>query len=558
MADALPWVAKGIEWGNGVLDGSIPAGTYVRLAVERFVADLERDDWEYEFDPDQAELWLDFLSQLRHVKGRRFAGNPFEPSGWQCFATMNIYGWVTKDTRLRRFTEVYIEVPRKNGKSFWAGGLALGHLCIDEEPGAEVYTGATSEKQAWEVFRPARQICLRADMSWLVNTYGIEVNAKSLTVPMEGSRFEPLIGNPGDGASPSFAVVDEFHEHKSSDLVETMATGMGARDQGMLFQITTAGTDFGGPCREKHSDVVNILKGSAEDDTVFGMIFSIDEEDEPNWDTEEALVKANPNWDVMNQKFILSQLAKARRSATAQNSYKTKHLNLWVGAKVSWMNMLAYQRCRKKTLRLKDFVGYRCFAALDLASKTDIADLVLLFPPQKKRSRWTVFAKHYLPEDTVENGNPRYQAWFEDGWLTATPGNVTDFSYIADDLDEIKSKHELVAVPYDPFQATQFATERAAEGYPMLEYGATVKNFSEPMKQLEALVLQRAIDFEIDPVLMWMFGNVVARLDKKDNIFPNKEREGNKIDGVVATIMALACAVAEVDDGGSIYEKTAL
>jgi phage terminase large subunit-like protein len=210
------------------------------------------------------------------------------------------------------------------------------------------------------------------------------------------------------------------------------------------------------------------------------------------------------------------------------------------------------------TLRLKDFVGYRCFAALDLASKTDIADLVLLFPPQKKRSRWTVFAKHYLPEDTVENGNPRYQAWFEDGWLTATPGNVTDFSYIADDLDEIKSKHELVAVPYDPFQATQFATERAAEGYPMLEYGATVKNFSEPMKQLEALVLQRAIDFEIDPVLMWMFGNVVARLDKKDNIFPNKEREGNKIDGVVALIMALACAVAEVDDGGSIYEKTAL
>ena len=556
MSEALPWVAKGIEWANDVLEGRRPACIYVKQSCERFANDLQRKKWDYEFDADEAERWLEFLASLKHVKGRRFAGKPFEPAGWQCFCTMNLYGWVHKETRLRRFTNGYVECPRKNGKSFWFGGLGLGHLCIDDEPGAEVYTGATSEKQAWEVFRPARQICLRSDMAWLLNTFGIEVNAKSLTIPMEGSRFEPLIGNPGDGAGPSCAIADEFHEHKTSDLVDTMADGMGARDQAMMLEITTAGTDFGGPCREKHNDVVNILKGSEDDDAVFGIIFTIDEDDD--WDSEEALIKANPNWDVMNHRYLLTKLKQARRSASKQNSYKTKHLNLWVGAKVSWMNMLAYQACRRKTLRLSKFKGLHCFGGLDLATKKDIADLALLFPPQAGNRVWTGFCRHYLPEDTVENGNQRYRGWFNDGWLVATPGNVTDFRYIADDLDEYKSMFQINRLGYDPFQAVQFATEREDEGFDMVEYGQTVKNFSQPMKELEALILQKQLRLQFDPVLLWMFGNVVARLDKKDNIFPNKEREENKIDGVVALIMALALALSEIEEGDSIYEKTAL
>ena len=547
MTAGLPWISKGIEWGNAIIAGELPACRYVRLAVERFARDLERDDWEYEFDPDRAEDWLEFLAELRHVKGARFAGKQFEPAGWQCFIVLNLYGWVNKQTGFRRFREAYIEVPRKNGKSFFAGGLALGHLCIDNEPGAEVYTGATSEKQAWEVFRPARQICLRGDMANLVNHYGIEVNAKSLTIPMLGSRFEPLIGKPGDGASPSFAVVDEFHEHKTDDLVDTMQTGMGARDQALLMKITTAGTDFGGPCRESRGDAIKILENSVQDETIFASIFTIDEDDE--WDTEQALEKANPNFGVsVNREFLLDQLHKARRSSTKQNAFKTKHLNLWVGAKTSWMNMLAFQACKRKLHFLEKFRGEQAFIGIDLASRVDVASVAILIP---KGDIVHAFYRHYLPEEAVYDDprNDRYKGWAEgdNPPITVTPGNVIDFGYIEADLEELAGELEIVDVGFDPFQATQFSTRMLEKGFPMIEVRPTVLNFSEPMKELEAIILQKRFRYNC-PVLQWMMGNVVARLDKKDNIFPDKERVENKIDGVVATIMAVNRWMAVRDD----------
>jgi phage terminase large subunit-like protein len=513
----------------------------VRLACKRFVADLERDDLEAHEDGGR---WCYFLECLPHVKGRWASrGERFVLSDWQVFATVNLYGWKRKSTGRRRFREGYIEVPRKNGKSFWVAGLGVAHMCIDGEHGAEVYCGATTEAQAWEVFRPAKLICERSPE--LVQRWGIEVNAKTIVAPRTGSRFAPVIGNPGDGASPSAAIADEFHEHKTSDQVDTFTTGMGAREQPMMLHITTAGSDMGGPCYAKRADVIDILKGTVEDDNVFGIIYGLDEGDA--WDTVEAVKKANPNYGIsVDAEFLAGQLAQARRSALKQNSYRTKHLNEWVGARTAWLNMLAYQACRKRDLSLDDFKGSPCFAALDLASKTDVACLALLF---QRDDRYAVFLRHYLPEDVVlESGNTRYKEWHRSGWLTTTPGNIIDYSVIEDDLREVKSAHEVVEVPYDPFQATQFATRMTEEGFPMVEFGATVKNFSEPMKQLEALILTKRIDFEMDPVLMWMFGNVVSHLDAKDNVFPRKERPEAKIDGVVAIIMALARAMFHEDD----------
>lgn len=217
---------------------------------------------------------------------------------------------------------------------------------------------------------------------------------------------------------------------------------------------------------------------------------------------------------------------------------------MWVGAKAAWMNMLAYQVCRKD-IKLEDFKGQRCYIGIDLASKIDIAAMVAYFP-----DAGAVFAKHYLPEDRIlEGGNTRYKAWHAEGWLTATPGNVIDYSYIEDDLDEFKSSFEVIEVAYDPFQATQFSIRMQERGFPMIEVGATVRNFSEPMKELEAMVLKKAIQFQKDPVLMWAFGNVVAKLDKKDNIFPDKEKPDNKIDPVVALIMTINRAMLGRETG---------
>lgn len=523
---------KAAGYADRVIAGKIPAGNYVKLACQRFVRDLKRKDIEPHQDGNR---WCQFLERLPHVKGRWAARHETLQLGdWQVFCTVNLYGWRVVKTGRRRFREGYVEVPRKNGKTFWFAGIGLGHLCIDGEFGAEVYCGATTERQAWEVFRPARQIAERVPA--LREHYGVEVNAKVLNILANGSRFEPVIGNPGDGSSPSCGIADEFHEHKTADLVDTFVTGMGAREQPMMLYITTAGSDMGGPCYAKRADVIDVLKGTVEDDTMFGIIYGLDEADP--WDTVEAQRKANPNYGIsVDPEFLKGQLAQAKRSAAKQNAYRTKHLNQWVGAKTAWMNMLAYQACRRKDLALEQYRGRRCIAAIDLASKIDIACLALLF---EQDGRYAAFLKHYVPEARIEDGgSTRYKEWHAAGWLTATPGNVIDYDFIEDDLREVKSAHELIDVPYDPFQATQFATRMLDEGFPMIEYGATVKNFSEPMKELEALILKKLIAFEMDPVLLWMFGNVVAKVDAKDNIFPRKERDEAKIDGVVALIMAL-------------------
>jgi len=530
---------RALEYAESVINGSTPAGSLAVKSCQRFVDDLDRED--IFLDVDNAQEWCEFLEKLPHVKGKWAAKKElFILSPWQIFCIVNIYGWYFVESGKRRFREVYIEVPRKNGKTYMLSGLALGALTIEREFGAEIYCGATSEKQAMEVFTPAKAICKREPD--LCEAFGVSINAKSLTVLSNGSKFEPVIGNPGDGSSPSLGIADEFHEHKTSDQVDTFTTGMGARENPLMIYITTAGSDTGGPCYAVRDDVMRILKGSVQDDTVFGIIYTLDEGDE--WDTIEAQIKANPNYGVsVDKDFLKGQLEQAKRSATKQTAYKTKHLNLWVGAKSAWMNMLAFQATRKQKLDIADFKGRKCYVAIDLASKIDIADMCILFPPENG-GKWAAFFHHYLPEDRVlDGGNTRYKAWHTNGWLTTTPGNVTDFSYIEDDLKALKSDYEVSEVPYDPFQATQFSTRMVEEGFPMIEYGATVKNFSEPMKYVEALVLKKGIEFQSDPVLMWMFGNVVATLDKKDNIFPNKERPENKIDGVVALIMAMGRAI---------------
>ncbi len=531
---------RALQYAEDITNGKTPACNHVVNACKRFISDLSRDD--IYLDADKAEEWCEFLEKLPHTKGKWAAqGEKLVLSDWQIFCTVNIFGFYVTSSKRRRFRSAYIEVPRKNGKSFYVAGLGVGMLTIEGEYGAEIYCGATTEKQAWEIFRPAKQILEKTPK--LRKKYGVDVNAKTLTILENGSRFEPVIGDPCDGASPSCAIVDEFHEHKTSDQIDTFTTGMGARENPLLLTITTAGSDMGGPCYALRSDVIQILKGTVKDDQVFGILYGLDEDDD--WDTVEAQIKANPNYGIsVDVDFLQGQLNQARRSAVKQSAYKTKHLNQWVGAKAAWMNMLAYQACRKD-IKLEDFKGANCYIGIDLASKIDIASKAILL---ELNGKYAAFVRHYLPEETILN-NDRYRAWHADGWITSTPGNTIDYEYIEDDLKELRSQFQIKEVPYDPFQATQFSIRMLAEGFPMVELGATVRNFSEPMKELEALILKKEIQFNKDPVLMWMFGNVVAKLDKKDNIFPDKERPENKIDGVVALIMTINRAMLGKETG---------
>ena len=532
---------RSIEWAESVSSGDIIQCQNVVNSCNRFLRDYDSQGSFY-YDVAAAERVCNWIEKLPHVKGK-WAGKAetltLQP--WQSFIVCNIFGFINRDTGKRRYRDAYAEIPRKNGKSFLAAAIGLYMFCADGEYGAEVYSGATTEKQAFEVFKPARMMALKEPE--LKDHYSISVQIKNLAIINDGSKFEPLIGSPGDGSSPSCAIVDEYHEHSSSDLVDTMATGMGAREQPLLLTITTAGTDFGGPCREKREDVIKVLDGTFEDDTQFGIIFGIDEGDE--WDTEAALEKANPNIGVsVGREYLLAELAKAKRSATKQNAYKTKHLNQWVGAKVSWLNMLELQLCKQPGLSIDDFKGKPCYLGVDLATKRDVACVAFLFPEGNKV---TAFVNHYLPYSAVyeEAKNHRYKGWGDTGLLNITDGNVTDIDSIEEDIRQACKTYDVKEIAYDPWQCSQMANHLISERLPLIELRPLVGNFSEPMKELESYIAQRRFEFNGDPVLSWMFGNVIAKTDKKDNIFPDKQKTENKIDGVVAVVMAFNRIISE-------------
>lgn len=538
---------------KGVLSGKIPACKWVKLACQRQKNDLERAkkaDFPYRFDKEKAEKVCKFIENLPHTKGVWAAkGELIRLEPWQCFIYTTLFGWVKKSDGMRRFREAYIEVPRKNGKSILGAGTGNYMLAADGEFGSEIYSGASTEKQAWEVFRPAK-LMVERDQE-MRDYFGIQVNAKSLNIPADMSRFEPVIGKPGDGASPSCALIDEFHEHDTDDLYSTMKTGMGARSQPLAFIITTAGTNLAGPCYAMRSDVTKILEGSYDAPDVFGIIYTLDDADD--WTTEAALRKANPNYGVsVSAEFLLAEQRKAIQSAHLQNNFKTKHLNIWCSAKSAFFNLQDLAQCADPALNPADFTGEECVIGLDLASKIDITAKAKLF---HRDGHYYAFANLYIPEDTANDpANKMYHAWAHRGCLTLTPGSMIDYDYIEGDLLDDAKNHSIKEVPYDPWNATQLAGRMLNEGLPMVEYRMTVQNFSEPMKRLEALIKAGRFHYNGCPVLTWMFSNVVAKLDNKDNVFPCKENEKNKIDGVIAILSALGRWITATDDGVSCYE----
>jgi phage terminase large subunit-like protein len=445
-------------------------------------------------------------------------------------------------------------IPTHN--SALSSAIALYMLAADGEGGAEVYSLATTRDQARIVFGDAQTMARRSQ--GFRSRFSVNVGAHNMNVLQTGSKFEALSaeGSTLDGLNIHFGCIDELHAHKTRTVYDVVETGTGKRDNSLLWVITTAGSNRSGICYEVRTFVTRLLDGVFEDDSQFGIVYGLDDGDD--WTSEDSLMKANPNWGISVRPEILGPLqAKAMQLPSAMNNFKTKHLNEWVNADTAWMDMRSWDACADQDLDIESFVGQPCWVGLDLASKTDIAALVIVFAHPEIADAFAVFGKYYLPEDTVNaNGNSQYPGWMHTGRLTVTPGNVIDFGWIEADLLDLVSRFAVQAVAFDPFQATQLSTRMLAEGLPMIEVRPTVLNFSEPMKTLEALVLQRKLVHDGDPVLTWMASNVVAHLDAKDNIYPRKERAENKIDGIVALIMALSRAIKPGDSVvlGSDYE----
>lgn len=568
-------------YARDVLEGRRPACKWERLACQRHMRDLERAAaaeaalvagdsaaaaaFPYRFNPElvdaagkryrPAERICRFAELMPHIKGDWAArGERIRLEPWQVFVLASIFGWVHRDTGKRRFRKADLYVPRKNAKSTLAAVIGNYMLAVDGEFGAEVYSGATSKDQAHEVFRPAA-LMARASPDFRAR-FGVLVNASNLAVIETNSKFEPVIGKPGDGASPSCAIVDEYHEHSSSELYDTMATGMGARSQPLLLVITTAGSNIGGPCYTHQVELQKILEGVVVDERRWGIVYGIDAGDD--WTDPAVLLKANPNLGVsIDAEQLMADQEEAARDPRKAAVFKTKRLNVWVTAASPWLSLENLQACADPTLTLESFHGEQAWVGLDLASKNDIASAAWVFRRQLDGQwHYYVVTRNWLPQATVQKPeNEHYRAWVHQGYIVQTAGNMIDLKHIQDEVERSAEQVVVVEVPMDAWGSREIAPALQANGFAVIDVPMTTRHLSEPMKLIAALVDAGRLHHDGNLASMWMLSNVEVFEDRNGNVFPRKAKPENKIDAAVALILAMGRAMLGAQAGSCWVEE---
>lgn len=546
-------------YAREVAKGKIPAGKLQRLACERHLRDLKDGaDRGIHFDPDSAAKACRFFTILKHSKGV-WAGQPLVLSPWQTFIVGSLFGWKRADGT-RRFRTAYAEIPRKNGKSTLAAGVALLLAFFSGEPGAEVYCAATKKAQAQIVFGEARRMVLKnPPMKEKLGVHKLNLFSEDTA-----SKLEPLSADAEtqDGLNIHGAIVDELHAHKSRAMVDVLETGTGSRREPLLFYITTAGYDRNSVCWESHEYARQVLEGTAPDDTFFAFIAAADPGDD--WKDAATWAKANPNLGVSVYEHDLARkAARAAKMPAQQNAFRRLHLNEWTEQAERWLDLDVWDACGELPLEVEELAGKPCFGGLDLGRTRDLSSLELVFPPEEgEREEFAVLSFFWVPEEgmrvRVERDGVPYDVWVEEDLLKTTPGNVTDYDRIREDIRELASKFEIREIAYDPWSATQLATQLMDDGATMVEFRQGMQSLAGPTKELERLLLAKKLRHGANPILRWMAGNVAVTQDAAGNMKPDKAKSTERIDGIVALIMALGRALVHGGEGGSVYEEFGL
>lgn len=550
------------QYARDVISGKIVACKWVRLACERHIHDLKHAHKRgLYFDVDDAERVLRFIGVLRHSKGKwgRAGGEPIILEAWQQFILWCVFGWKGADG-FRRFRTFYEEVARKNGKSTIGAAIGLYLAFADGEPGAEVYSAATKRDQA----RIVHQEAIRMVRKNLQLKKFIRIYKDNLSLEQSASKYMPLGADSDstDGLNVHGVIADELHAWKSREMWDVLETATGSREQALIVAITTAGMDRRSVCYEKHEYTRKVLEGwkdgSFEDDTWFGIIFTLDVGDD--WRDEKVWIKSNPNLGVSKNLDDLQMKAKrAGQMPAALNNFLRRELNVWVQGEVKWMPMDEWRACGGEipalefTKRLK---GMTCYGGLDLGSTSDITAFVLVFLDDDENIY--VLCRFWIPEDNMlirsRDDGVHYQQWVKEGYIEATPGNVIDYEWIFEQIEQDAELFDIDQIAFDRWGAARVVQVLENKGMKMVQFGQGFASMNPPMKELERLTLAKKIVHGNNPVLTWMADNVVARLDPAGNIKPDKEKSREKIDGMVALIMALDLALRH-PEVKSVYEK---
>lgn len=547
---------------NGVLDGSVIVGGWIRKAVHRHIQDLKRED--IYFDPAAANYVIDFCQTFCIPSAQT---EPIKLMPWQQTFLAILYGWKRLDGT-RRFRRAYLEIAKKNGKTGLAAALALYHLIADGEMSARVFVAATALKQARECFLEA--VAMRDKHPEL--TASIHKNGNSpviaLYAPDTNSRLNPLTrgSDSQDGAVVSAAILDELHRWKHTDnLWSILRYGGDTRRQPMLICITTAGASAGKSslCWGEHEYGQRILDGVVVDDEICPFIFSLDPgdsiEDQANW------IKANPSLGaILPLTALVNQYKEAMGKPTAMGEYKRFRLNIWTDeAAEPAIDIDEWDKCCRKGLTaypdprqmrkesMEELKGKPCFAGVDLAPKIDTSALVLLFPPQTESEKWRVIEYFWCPEENIEDRVKRdkvpYDIWAEKGFIEPTPGNLTDVRYIAEQITEINKQFDLREVAYDDAWSQELVRMLGESGFDMKKFVShpqTPIKMNPACQELERKVLQHGFAHDNNPVMRWQMGNLRWQVQRTSGfIKPAKDRKREKVDGCSALIMALSRAI---------------
>ena len=529
------------QYISDVLSGKIETAQITRKTFERHQNDLlVAPEKGWIFSPDVAVRKMKFKAMLKHTKGRKFAGQPFILEPWQCAVEYILFGWHNANG-LRRFTESYTEIPKKNGKTAWAAAIAADLLILDNEPEAEVYCAATKKDQAKICFNQAKAFIEKNDdiRKW----YNPKFVTNNISILSTGSKLEPL-GRDSyglDGINPSAAIIDEYHEWSKNDVRDSIQSATVSRLQSLEFIITTAGYNKTWPCFEYRKFIIDILEGIKIQDNVFGIIYTLDDGDD--WRDEKNWAKANPNYGIsveVDKMKIACQKA-INKGGTDEVTFKTKNLNIWVDAPTVWIQDEKVIACNHGTTDAM-IIGKPSWDGIDLASHVDIAAYCKFFPSINGRPVFKLW--FWIPESKVEEKQDRvdYRRWIADGYINVTEGNVIDIDKQVDEMYQIAISSDCQNIAFDPAKAyhgTVQGLQKKGLSNLLDEFQQSIRNMSEPTKELQRMVESAECDLLQNPVIRWMFRNAVVIIDSNDNIKLDKKKSIEKIDGLIAMVNAI-------------------
>ena len=513
------------------------------------------------YDKQAADHAVCFIEKFCcHTQGQ-WDGQPFELIDWQEQIIRDVFG-ILKPNGYRQFNTAYIEIPKKNGKSELAAAVALYLLCADFEPGAQVYGCAADRDQAKIVFDVALEMVKRSPL--LLSKMTIRQSQKEMEYNLTGSKYKALSADVANkhGFNIHGVIFDELHTQPNRKLFDVMTKGSGdARTQPLYFLITTAGDNQNSICWEVHQKALDIIDGRKTDSTFYPVIYGASKEDD--WTEQKVWKRANPSLGItVDIEKVKAAFESARQNPAEENSFRQLRLNQWVKQAVRWMPMEKWDACAF-TVNPEALHGRVCYGGLDLSSSTDITAFVLVFPPIDEEDKYHILPYFWMPEDNIDlrvkRDHVNYDVWKKQGYLMTTEGNVVHYGFIEAFIEELGTKYNIREIAFDRWGAVQMTQNLENLGFTVVPFGQGFKDMSPPTKELMKLTYEQKIAHGGHPILRWMMDNIFVRTDPAGNIKADKEKSTEKIDGAVATIMALDRAIrCGSGSSGSVYNERGL